>query len=77
LSRNGKSLEPFENLKSAIQRSIKELIQINVGECISLLDKWFEDSYQEQLILDELADYPDVQYNYIKKFIKENEPKIQ
>jgi hypothetical protein len=77
LSANGASEKPFMDLKEAIQKSIRELISINVGECVQLLDKWFEDTYQEQLILDELADYPEVQFNYLKKFLKENEPKIE
>ena len=45
LSRNGKTLQPFNELKTAIQRSVKELIQLNEGLCVELLDKWFEDEY--------------------------------
>ncbi len=44
---------------------------------MKLLDRWFEDSYQEQLIVDELAEYPEVQFNFLKKFLTQNEAKIQ
>jgi hypothetical protein len=37
--------KPFTDLKEALQRSVKELISINDGESVALLDKWFEDSY--------------------------------
>lgn len=43
-----------------LQKSVRELIAINDSECVALLDKWFEDSYQEQLILEELADFPEI-----------------
>jgi hypothetical protein len=45
LSRNGKTTKPFDDLKEVIQRSIRELISINVGDCVLLLDRWFEDTY--------------------------------
>jgi hypothetical protein len=47
LSSNGEDDKPFNDLKQIIQKSIRELIAINDGECVALLDKWFEDSYQE------------------------------
>jgi hypothetical protein len=56
--------------------SIREIIAINVEETVKLLDRWFEDAYQEQLIIDELADYPEVQFNYLKKFLSQNELRI-
>lgn len=69
LSSDGISLKPFNDLKEALQKSIRELIAINDAECVAIMDKWFEDSYQEQLILEELADYPEIQYNYLKRFL--------
>jgi ABC-type amino acid transport substrate-binding protein len=47
LSSDGADEKPFNDLKTIIQKSIRELIAINDGECVALLDKWFEDSYQE------------------------------
>ena len=41
------------------------------------MDRWFEDSYQEQLILEELADYPEIQFNYVRRFINQNEERIK
>jgi hypothetical protein len=37
----------LEDLKGALQKSIRELIAINDSECVAVMDKWFEDSYQE------------------------------
>jgi hypothetical protein len=48
---------------------VRDLIAINDGESVALLDAWFEESYQEQLILEELAVFPEIQFNYVKKFL--------
>lgn len=77
LGSDGGSDKPYCELKEVLQKSVRELIAINDSECVALLDKWFEDSYQEQLILEELADYPEIQYNYLKRFLAQNEPKIK
>ena len=47
LSSDGGSEQPFNQLKQVVQKSVKELIAINDAECVALLDRWFEDSYQE------------------------------
>jgi hypothetical protein len=41
------------------------------------VNKWFEDSFQDTLILDELKDYPEIQFNYLKNFLAANEDHIQ
>lgn len=56
---------------------MQDLILINSNEAIRILEKWFEDSYQETLILTELAAHPDVQYDFLKKFLRINETKIE
>ena len=45
LSSHGASIQPFDQLKEAIQMSIREIIAINVEETVKLLDRWFEDAY--------------------------------
>ncbi len=44
---DGASDKEFNSLKEVIQKSVRELIAINDSECVALLDKWFEDTYQE------------------------------
>jgi len=67
----------FQELKGVVQRSVRDLISISDGESVALLDAWFEESYQEQLILEELAVFPEIQFNYLKKFLAQNEARVK
>jgi len=66
----------FDRLKEEIRGSVKELMIIDIDSCVRMIDQWFENSYQEQLILVELSAYPEVQFNYIRKLINQHEGKI-
>jgi hypothetical protein len=39
---------------------MRDLISISVNDTITVIDRWFDDYYQEQLILEELADNEDI-----------------
>lgn len=52
---------------------MRDLISIDVNKSIDIVKRWFEDSYQDTLILDELGKHPDIQFEYLKNFIKKNE----
>ena len=55
LSSNGKSLEHFNTLKEGIKRSIRELVKMDVGESVALIDRWYMEEDQEHIILHELS----------------------
>jgi hypothetical protein len=42
-----------------------------------LIEKWYEDSFVDQLILEELFQYPEVQLDFLRKFIHFNEEIIR
>lgn len=77
LSQSGKSLEPFMKFREAVKRSIKELIAIDVEESVKIIDKWYQEEDQEHIILNELQAFPKIQYDYLQKFLKSNENKIE
>ena len=66
----------FEELKSMIAGHMRDLIQIDTQKAIELIDKWYDDSYSDQLILGELSEHPEVQFNFLQKFIHYNEDHI-
>ena len=76
LSSNGKSLEHFNTLKEGIKRSIRELVKIDVGESVALIDRWYMEEDQEHIILHELSQQPQIQFNYLRNFLSENHKKI-
>ena len=39
---------------------MKQIIDVNVEKTIELIEKWYDDSYSEHLILAELSSYPEV-----------------
>ena len=56
---------------------MREIIQIDVDKTIKLIEKWYEDSFVDQLILEELFQYPEVQLDFLRKFIHFNEEIIR
>ena len=58
LTDNPNSKELLEKLKYAIKSGMQELITLNANEAIKTIEKWYDDKYQEILILEELAPHP-------------------
>ena len=56
---------------------MKELIELKVEKTIELIEKWYEDSYSEQLILEELSEFPEIQFNFLMKYLHFNEMSIK
>ena len=42
-----------------------------------MIDTWFDESLQEKLIFEELSEFPEEQFKYVKKLVLQNEAKIQ
>ena len=34
-----------QELKSEIQKKVRDLIQLDIGSCVVMIDTWFEDTY--------------------------------
>ena len=64
-------------LKQNVGRQMKELIELTVEKTIELIEKWYEDSYSEQLILEELSEFPEIQFNFLMKYLHFNELSIK
>ena len=56
---------------------MREIIQVDVDQTIELIEKYYDDSYSDQLILDELSAYPEVQFNFLTKYLHFNEVGIK
>jgi hypothetical protein len=48
----------LKSIKEEISKQIKELIELNVDETIELVEKQFDEQYQESLIIYELQSHP-------------------
>ena len=40
------------------------------------IDTWFDESLQDKLIFQELSEFPEEQFKYVKKLVLQNETKI-
>lgn len=67
----------FNELKSMVASHMKEMIQVDVDQTIELIEKYYDDTYSDQLILEELSHFPEVQFNFLTKFLHFNEVSIK
>jgi len=51
--------QKFNELKTAIAGQMKELIESDGDKTVLLIEKWFDDSYSDQLIVKELSQFPE------------------
>ena len=56
---------------------MKEIIQVDVVQTIELIEKYYDDSYSDQLIVNELSEFPEVQFNFLTKYLHFNEVGIK
>jgi hypothetical protein len=56
---------------------MKELIESNDEKTVQLIERWFDDSYSDQLIVKELSQYPIQQFNFLMKYLHFNEMSIK
>ena len=66
----------FNELKTMVASHMKDIIQVDVDQTIELIEKYYDDSYSDQLILEELSSFPEVQFNFLTKFLHFNEVSI-
>ena len=46
-------------LKAAVASKMRDLIELNVDKALELIDKWYDDSYSDSLIVGELSEHPE------------------
>ena len=63
----------FKQLKDAVAFQIKDIIQIDAQKAIELIDYWYDNSFADSLIVGELSEYPELQFNFLKKFLHFNQ----
>ena len=56
---------------------MRHLIDLNVEKTISLIEKWYDNSYSEQLIMEELNEHKEDQFKFLTKFLHFNEMSIK
>jgi hypothetical protein len=67
----------FNDLKNMVASHMKDIIQVDVDKTIELIEKYYDDNYSDQLILEELSSYPEEQFNFLTKFLHFNEVSIK
>ena len=66
----------FDELATEVKKCMQDILKLKVEGGVALVDKWFDATYQEQLITVELDSYKEVQFNYVSNFIAINEERI-
>ena len=56
---------------------MKNIIEIDAQRAIEFIDYWYDVSFANSLILGELSEYPEIQFNFLKKFLDFNEAAIE
>lgn len=69
--------EPLAKLKSCMRRRMVELAQMSCKKTRLLISKWEDEGqYQQQLIMQELGRFPDIQFEYLLSYVSDNEQEI-
>ena len=77
LDRKLDSEQALNDLKTSVACHMKELIETNDEKTVQLIEKWFDDSYSDQLIVKELSAFPEQQFNFLTKYLHFNEMSIK
>ena len=71
------SEQELTDLKAVVASHMKELIESDGEKTVQLIEKWFDDSYSDQLIVKELSQFPLQQFHFLTKYLHFNEVSIK
>lgn len=64
-------------LKELVAGNMRKLIEISDEQTVQLIERWFDDSYSDHLIVKELSEFPILQFNFLLKYLHFNEVSIK
>ena len=73
LSQNPDQKTLLGQLKNAVASQMKDFIEQNVDKTVQMIEKWFDDSYSNQLIVGELSEFPEIQFKLLQQYLHFNE----
>jgi len=56
---------------------MRDIIEVDVEKTIEVIEKWYDDTYSDRLIVTQLSQHPDVQFKFLMKFLHFNEVTIK
>lgn len=67
----------LSELKELVAVNMRKLIEISDDQTVQLIERWFDDSFSDHLIVKELSEFPILQFNFLLKYLHFNEVSIK